>query len=63
MFCYIHIMEKGQTKRMVYLPEGNWVNVIDKKCYQGRQHIEVCAELHQYIAFVKEGSEVISVFE
>lgn len=57
------IMEKGQTKRMVYLPEGNWVNVIDKKCYQGRQHIEVCAELHQYIAFVKEGSEVISVFE
>ena len=56
------IMEKGQVERKVYLPEGKWVSVIDKKVYEGKQWLNVHAELNQYIAFVKEGSEVLAVF-
>ena len=56
------IMECGQTEREVYLPEGRWVSVIDGKVYEGKQTITVHAELDRYIAFVKEGSEVLSVF-
>lgn len=57
------IMEKGQVQRKVYLPKGQWKSVIDGKTYEGKQEIEVHAELNQYIAFVKEGSEVWEVFE
>jgi len=56
------IMEKGQVERKVYLPEGKWVSVIDKKVYEGKQWLTVHAELNQYIAFVKEGSEVLAAF-
>ncbi len=56
------IMEKGQTERTVYLPEGRWVSVIDGKVYVGKQNLTVQAQLNQFIAFVKEGSEVLSVF-
>lgn len=56
------ILSRGQTKRNVYLPAGNWVSVIDKKLYAGKQIVQARAEIDQYIAFVKEGSEVISVF-
>lgn len=56
------IMEKGQVERKVYLPEGNWVSVIDKKVYFGKQWLDVHANLHEYIAFVKEGSDVLEVF-
>ena len=57
------IMEKGQVEREVYLPEGEWVSVIDKSIYQGKQWLTVHAELNQYIAFVKKDSEVLKVFE
>jgi len=56
------IMKKGQVERKVYLPEGNWISVIDKKTYCGKQWLNVHADLHQYIAFVKEGSDVLDVF-
>ncbi len=56
------IMEKGQVERKVYLPEGNWISVIDKKVYTGKQWLDVHANLHEYIAFVKEGSDVLEVF-
>lgn len=56
------IMEKGQVERRVYLPEGEWVSVIDKGTYQGKQWVKVHAELHEYIAFVKKASEVLRVF-
>ena len=56
------IMERGQTEREVYLPEGRWISVIDKKVYCGKQTIKVHAEIDQYIAFVKEGSDVFAVF-
>ena len=57
------IMEAGQVERKVYLPEGNWILTLDKKTYTGGQWVTVHAELNQYIAFVKEGSEVLAVFE
>ena len=57
------IMERGQVERKVYLPEGNWISTIDMKKYEGKQAVRIHAELNQYIAFVKEGSEVIHVFE
>lgn len=57
------ILERGQTEREVYLPQGRWVSVIDKKVYFGKQTIKVHAEIDQYIAFVKEGSDVWGVFE
>jgi len=50
------------VERKVYLPEGNWISVIDKKTYCGKQWLNVHADLHQYIAFVKEGSDVLDVF-
>ena len=57
------IMEKGQVERAVYLPKGEWVSVIDKSIYQGKQWLTVHAELNQYIAFVKKDGEALMVFE
>lgn len=57
------IMNSGQVERNVYLPEGKWKSVIDKQTYDGKQTITVHAELNQYIAFVKLGSDVWNIFE
>lgn len=57
------IVNQGQTQRSVYLPEGKWISVIDKKLYEGNQTVEVHAEIDQYIAFVKEESSVITAFD
>lgn len=56
------ITKRGQTKRQVYLPSGNWILTKDKTHYTGNSWIEVSAELSEFIAFVKEGAEVIEVF-
>ena len=56
------VMQKGQRNCKVYLPEGKWVSVIDKKEYEGRQTIEVQVELDQFAAFVKQGSSIIDIF-
>lgn len=56
------IVNKGQIEREVYLPDGNWINVIDKKVYTGQQTISCKAKLHEFIAFVKEGSEALDIF-
>lgn len=57
------IMNRGQVERTVYLPDGEWKSVIDKRVYHGKQTINVHAKLNQYIAFVKDGSDVWNVFE
>jgi alpha-D-xyloside xylohydrolase len=57
------IVGQGQVERMVYLPEGNWINVFDRKTCQGAQFIKCHAELHEFIAFVKEGSEALAIFD
>lgn len=56
------IMEQGCTSRKVYLPEGSWQNVNDKQVYTGKQWVECKAEIDEFIAFVKTGSEVAEVF-
>ena len=56
------ITEQGCTSREVYLPEGSWVDVNTGECFTGKQWIEGHAQLDQYLAFVKEGSEVGSVW-
>ena len=56
------IMEKDSVERKVYLPKGNWILTKDKQAYTGGQWVTVHAELNEYIAFVKEGSEVLAAF-
>ena len=55
-------MNKGQTEREVYLPKGTWISVIDRKAYEGGKKVTARAGLNQFIAFVKEGSQVLEVF-
>lgn len=57
------IMERGQTKRRVYLPEGRWVNVNDRSITEGKQWVEAEADIAHFIAYVREGSEVLDAFE
>lgn len=56
------ITEQGQTSRKVYLPEGKWILSKDGSAYEGRQWVEVTAEISEFIAFVREGAEVLGVF-
>lgn len=56
------VMRKGQRECKVYLPEGTWISVIDKKAYEGGQTLEVQVELDQFAAFVKQGSSIIDIF-
>jgi alpha-D-xyloside xylohydrolase len=57
------IVNQGQTDREVYLPEGRWVHVYDRTVYEGQQYLKCHAELDQFIAFVKEGSEALQIFD
>ena len=56
------IYRRGETERKVYLPEGKWVRTTDKSVYEGGQFVDCHAELDEFIAFVREGAEVLSVF-
>lgn len=56
------ITEQGCTSRQVYLPQGRWQDVNTKKVYDGAQWLTCLASIEQFIAFVKEGSEVAEVF-
>lgn len=56
------IVNQGQINRSVYLPAGRWIDVNSKKEYHGGCYIDMHAELEDFIAFVKEGSEWLSIF-
>lgn len=56
------ITEQGQTRRRVYLPEGNWILTKDRTVFSGSCYVTVEAEIHEFIAFVKEGADVLSNF-
>lgn len=56
------ISVQGQTRRKVYLPDGKWVLTKDRTVYEGKNWIEVQAQINEYIAFVKEGAEVLEAF-
>ncbi len=56
------IVRQGERAKKVYLPEGNWILARDRKVYPGGTWVEVTADLKEFIAFVKEGSDVIHLF-
>ncbi|MBE6835637.1 MAG: hypothetical protein E7515_05225 [Ruminococcaceae bacterium] len=55
------IVNKGQTEKQVYLPEGEWVLTKSKETF-GKGWHTVNAEIDEFIAFVKKGSDVLSCF-
>jgi len=46
-------MLTGQTKRRIYLPDGEWVSYADRKQFTGKQWIEIDADLYIIPFFVK----------
>ena len=56
------IARQGQTKRSVYLPEGEWVFARNHETYKGGAWYELTAELDEFIAFVRKGADVLSAF-
>ncbi len=56
------IFEQGRTERDVYLPEGTWVHALTKEKIPGGQTIRCHAGIQEFIAFVREGSDVLSCF-
>lgn len=56
------ITTQGQTERNVYLPEGKWILTKDHTSHSGNQWVTVSANISEFIAFVKEGAEVLEVF-
>ena len=55
------IVNRGLTKKTVYLPEGEWILTKDKKEY-GKGYHTVTAEIDEFIAFVRKGAEIIECF-
>ena len=56
------ITRAGQHSKLVYLPEGEWVFCRDHGTYAGGAWYEMSAEISEYIAFAKAGSEVLKIF-
>lgn len=50
------IMEAGTTERWVYLPEGKWINIDNKKITTGRQWVRVSCDVLDGIIFMRYGS-------
>ena len=54
------IVNQGQTERTVYLPEGEWVLLKDRKTYTKGTYT-VSAKLEEFIAFVRKDAKVLEV--
>lgn len=57
------IYEQGVTERAVYLPKGRWIHTLTGEVAEGQQFLICHAELHEFIAFIREGSEVYKCFQ
>ncbi len=57
------ITGQGETQKRVYLPEGEWIRTADKTVHAGGRFIDCHAKLHEFIAFVKKGAQVIDVIQ
>ena len=55
------IVNHGQTKKTVYIPDGEWILTKDKTVYTKGTY-EITAGLNEFVAFVKVGSDVIECF-
>ena len=56
------IVNMGQTVKTVYLPKGEWILTKNGREYEGGSSYEVEAQINEFIAFVKKGSDVIDCF-
>lgn len=56
------ITGQGETQKRVYLPEGEWIRTTDKTVHTGGRFVSCHAEIHEFIAFVKKGAEVMEAF-
>ncbi len=56
------ITGQGETQKRVYLPEGEWIRTTDKTVLTGGRFVSCHAEIHEFIAFVKKGAEVMEAF-
>lgn len=50
------VLQPGARERLVYLPEGEWVDFWTGTCYQGRAHQVVEAPLERIPLFVRAGA-------
>ncbi|MFW5987841.1 MAG: glycoside hydrolase family 31 protein [bacterium] len=50
------VYQPDKDKRMLYLPEGNWIDFWTKEVYQGQKHIIIDAPLDTMPIFIKAGS-------
>ena len=57
------IIRQGETERRVYLPAGKWIRTLDKKVYEGGKWITATAAIYEYIAFVRDGADIIHLWE
>lgn len=55
------IVNKGETEKKVYIPDGEWILTKDRKTYTKGWHT-ITAEIDEFIAFAKKGSDVIKCF-
>lgn len=56
------ILNRGETERYVYLPDGKWRRTTNGEIYNGGKRILCSAEINEFIAFVRDGAEVWDVF-
>lgn len=56
------VVEQGATKRMVYLPKGNWIDYWTKEKLTGGRYFIVDAPLDKLPIFIKENS-IIPTYE
>ncbi len=56
------VTEMGVTSRSVYLPQGKWIRTADRGVFEGGRTVRAEAELDTFIAFVREGAEVLAAF-
>lgn len=50
------VTEKGAQTRIVYLPEGTWINYWTGECHEGRQYLNVVTPLDQIPVFMRAGA-------
>lgn len=55
------IVNRAQTKKAVYLPQGKWILTKNMREYSGGQY-EIDAEINEFIAFVRKGADVLKCF-
>lgn len=55
------VVNRGQTEKEVYLPEGEWILTKTKETFEGGWHT-VNAQINEFVAFVRKGAPVIDCF-